>query len=813
MKSSIETSSATVNRYIQNNQPFAIISNEGSEEAHLLSGDVHAYKNLADIPRIPHNPDNGFRYDTLSVIPFSQAREAGLEAKEDECTIRCMTIREQTRLDVSDLLNTLPQEEIYTEDKIQYSETEEEYARIVRRVIEEQIEEGNLCNCVISTSAHCTIAEMSPRKALSIFRKILKNEFGAYMTFFFYDGERYHIGASPEKQLTVDHGEVHMNPISGTFRKENEKIDREKFIEFLNNPKERNELFMCLDEELKQMAQMCEKGGIIVGPLLKEMSKLVHTEYELIGKSEKDIIDLLRTSLHAPTVTGSPRQAAHENIANMESTSREYYAGTLALIGHHEDGTEFLDSSIMIRTMNVLPNGLVHMRVGASIVRDSIPEEESKECRAKLAGICSALVVNNPEKVVPQLPLIMDEEVQQILEERNMGLNRFLIENQEGKDLSVEELKGKSITIIDNEDHFSYQLSHMATAMGANPRVISYEEYDPQSCEADIVIVGPGPGNPLDETSAKMQKVEEITNELRRQKKSFLSVCLGHQILCKQLGFSLQKKEEPLQGVQREINFFGELQKVGQYNTFTAVHDKYVLEDIACDEESNEIHAIRGEHFAGLQFHPESIFTENGFDILMQELRHLSYKGDYTNYYTNSIGSLDIGLAKTIQPEHTCGTATFRLNRLETISSEAARILVQRKSRLDLGSVTHLTPEAAYELAQCQSLGTYGSCQFIEPLILPSITTMTPEVAAALSHHPHLLLQIEHLDEELAAAFLHNGEYRRICFLYLQTIDPQAIALKRQKKTAVEFQFETPSEEVRQLLLRNNVPDDVYMYL
>ncbi len=642
MNSPDETPSAIIDRYTKNNQPFAIVHKQGSDDSYLLSGTVHHLDQLADIPRVPAQTDGQHRFDTLSVIPFSQARETGLKVKEDNCKIRCMTIREQVRLQTAGLLVALPQKEILLEDGVHYSESEQEYAAIVRRIIEEQINHGNICNCVISMQASSIIKNMSHQQALSIFRKILSNEFGAYMTFFFFDGKDYFIGASPEKQITVDHGEVRMNPISGTFRKEDGMIDRVKFIAFLNNSKEQNELFMCLDEELKQMAQMCETGGVIIGPLLKEMSKLVHTEYELVGKSAKDIMDLLRLSLHAPTVTGSPRQSAHDIIADMEPTSREYYAGTLALIGHNADGTEFLDSSIMIRSMRILPNGFVSMRVGSSIVQGSVPEEESKECRVKLAGISAALVLNNPRRVGPQLPLIMDEEVREILESRGIGLNRFLIENQEGKNLSIAELKGKTITIIDNEDHFSHMIGHMTTVMGADVQVVSYQEYVPEECHADIVIVGPGPGNPSDASSEKMRKLEEITEYLRIHDRVFLSVCLGHQILCKQLGFALERKEEPTQGVQREIDFFGERQKIGSYNTFAAVNtSKFVRADIAFDKDTKEIHAIRRENFSGLQFHPESIFSENGFDILGQELRHLALPRKVLKrneeYYTKSL--------------------------------------------------------------------------------------------------------------------------------------------------------------------------------
>lgn len=621
MNTPSNTSSAIIDGYLDKGLPFAIINKQAGDESHILGGDVLSLKNLADIPRGRSTPEGTFGYDTLSVIPYSQARESGLNAKEDGSAIRCMQISTQIRVKTKDLLASLPETTIVLEDGIRYSESEEEYADIVRRVINEQIKEGNLCNCVISTTATCNIQGMMPRKVLGIFRKILANEFGAYMTFFFYDGENYHIGASPERQLTVDHGEVRMNPISGTFRKANGEIDREKFLEFLKNPKEQNELFMCMDEELKQMAQMCKKGGVIIGPLLKEMSKLVHTEYELVGRSEEDLIDLLRTSLHAPTVTGSPRASAHSVIASMEKTGRGYYAGTLALTGHHEDGTEFLDSAIMIRAMRILPNGLVSMRVGSSIVRDSIPEEEAKEGRAKLAGICAALVANNPGQTVPQLPLIMDADIQEILRSRNADLNQYLMQDQEGVDLTVPELKGKTITIIDDEDQFSHMLGHMTAAMGAEVRVIPVADYDFASCDADIVIVGPGPGNPTDMSSEKMQKVRVITDALRERDRTFMSICLGHQILCDSLGMPLVKKENPSQGMQRTVPLFGEDEKLAFYNTFTAVHtDAIDGVDICSDADTGETFAIRGRNFTGFQFHPESVMSKNGFPLLAKEL-------------------------------------------------------------------------------------------------------------------------------------------------------------------------------------------------
>ena len=57
-----------------------------------------------------------------------------------------------------------------------------------------------------------------PPKALTVFRRLLERERGAYWTFCFFTGDRYLIGASPERHVSVHGGDVRMNPISGTFR-------------------------------------------------------------------------------------------------------------------------------------------------------------------------------------------------------------------------------------------------------------------------------------------------------------------------------------------------------------------------------------------------------------------------------------------------------------------------------------------------------------------------------------------------------------------------------------------------------------------
>ena len=90
---------------------------------------------------------------------------------------------------------------------------------------------------------------------------------------------------------------------------------------------------MVVDEELKMMCTVGDMGGVVVGPRLKEMAHLAHTEYELRGRSSLDVREVLRETMFAATVTGSPVQNACRVIERHEVGGRGYYAGALALIG------------------------------------------------------------------------------------------------------------------------------------------------------------------------------------------------------------------------------------------------------------------------------------------------------------------------------------------------------------------------------------------------------------------------------------------------------------------------------------------------
>lgn len=601
-------------------KPFAIIKRKEDDNFLFLEGNVAELDKLSDIPR----KDDKGKFHTLSIIPFSQIKERGFSAHDDGAKILCMEIETQTQYSAEDLFKILPNEQIALDGEVRYNYTEKEYTRLIKDVIENEIGNGEGANFVIPRKGEAKIKDFSANKALSIFRNLLKSEQGSYWTFLFFTGKQYFIGATPERHIAVKNKCVTMNPISGTFRKKgfigDSKAFKKEFFKFLSDQKEINELFMVVDEELKMMADICENGGMIIGPLLKEMSQLIHTEYLLSGKSDKDIIDIFRRSMFAATVTGSPVENACRIIKKHETESRRYYASALALIGKDNKGGDVLDSPITIRTFEIDMNGNVLLRVGGTLVRDSIPELEVEETKSKIQAMLNCIQNSRPRKPEMFLPK-MGDDVNKVLQKRNQKLSKFWFFNQQDENLIVPQIDGKKIIIIDNEDDFCFMLKHILKRMGGDVRVVRFSDYDFEKDSSDITVVGAGTGNPNEMDNEKMKIISGIISKLFASEKNFFAVCLGHQLVCKHLGIRVEKKKNPSQGITEKIFFNGKDEIAGFYNTFAGKYEGDIGGvEIGCDNETKEINSLKGKNFVSFQFHPESILTQNGYEILRDAL-------------------------------------------------------------------------------------------------------------------------------------------------------------------------------------------------
>jgi phenazine biosynthesis protein phzE len=408
-----------------------------------------------------------------------------------------------------------------------------------------------------------------------------------------------------------------MNPISGTYRYPSSGPTLDGILEFLDDGKESDELYMVVDEELKMMARLCDSGGRLVGPYLREMANLAHTEYVIEGRTSRDIAELLRETMFAPTVVGSPLESACRVVRRYEPDGRGYYAGIIALSGRDERGDPSLDSAILIRTADIDRQGHTRITVGSTIVRHSEPAAEAAETRAKASGLLAALRTSVPVRYGEH------PRVSRLLAQRNRDVATFWCRPHDGRAARAPGLVGMRALVIDAEDNFTFMLEHQLQALGLAVTVRRFdEEYRIE--EFDLVLMGPGPGSPLDLEDVKIAHLRGSLRRLLDERRPFLAVCLSHQVLCGLLGIPLRQRAVPNQGVRTEIDLFGERVQVGFYNTFSArsATSCFRCDDVDGDIEvsrdgsTNEVHALKGAQFRSLQFHPESILSPDGVDIL-----------------------------------------------------------------------------------------------------------------------------------------------------------------------------------------------------
>ncbi|MEU6401761.1 anthranilate synthase family protein [Streptomyces sp. NPDC046985] len=607
-------------------RPFALLRRRAPGHDHnaveVLLGPVHTCDRLADLP------DEG-----LALVPFRQIRERGFDARDDGAPLAVLVPEERHTLPLAEALAQLPAHEVSVRNG-GFDVGDEEYAATVGRVLREEIGAGEGANFVVRRSYRGEIPGFSRADALALFRRLLEGERGAYWTFAVHTGERTLVGASPEVHVRMSGGTVVMNPISGTYRYPAEGPSPEHLLGFLADGKEIEELSMVVDEELKMMCTVGDRGGVVIGPRLKEMAHLAHTEYELRGRSSLDVREVLRETMFAATVTGSPVQNACRVIARHEAGGRGYYGGALALLGRDSGGAQTLDSPILIRTADVDAAGRLRVDVGATLVRGSDPAGEVAETHAKAAAVLTALGVRpgrpRAERARPRLA--DDPRVRAALDGRRSSLAPFWLRMRQ----PARTLQGHAL-VVDGEDAFTAMLAHVLRSSGLGVTVRRYDEARLRQAvlaHRGPVVIGPGPGDPADLADPKMRLLRALAAEtLAGHRHGVLGVCLGHELIAAELGLEIVRKRVPYQGAQTEVDLFGRTETVGFYNSFTARCDDEAAAELAAHGvevsrgADGEVHALRGPGFAGVQFHPESVLTLNGAAILTELMGLLSGTG------------------------------------------------------------------------------------------------------------------------------------------------------------------------------------------
>ena len=181
------------------------------------------------------------------------------------------------------------------------------------------------------------------------------------------------------------------------------------------------------------------------------------------------------------------------------------------------------------------------------------------------------------------------------------------------------------ILLIDNYDSFSYNLYQLIGMIRPDIRVIRNDEMTIAEIEAlapDHIIVSPGPGRP------KEAGICEEVIDYFKGKIPIFGVCLGHQAICEAFGGTVSYAKELMHGKVSFVRssegskiFKGLEQpfKVARYHSLAAVESTLPEElVVTARTEDGEVMAVehRDYNIVGLQFHPESVLTPDGYTMI-----------------------------------------------------------------------------------------------------------------------------------------------------------------------------------------------------
>ena len=185
------------------------------------------------------------------------------------------------------------------------------------------------------------------------------------------------------------------------------------------------------------------------------------------------------------------------------------------------------------------------------------------------------------------------------------------------------------ILIIDNYDSFTYNLVHLVNEIGLQCEVWRNDKFKLDDVEDfSHIILSPGPGIPS-EAGLLLDVIARYAPT-----KSIFGVCLGQQAIAEAFGGQLYNLSRPMHGIATPIKvtdadeklFTGLPQsfKVGRYHSWVVDHKGLpdVLTVTAIDEQDNSIMALRHKQYdvRGVQFHPESVLTEYGRQMMQNWL-------------------------------------------------------------------------------------------------------------------------------------------------------------------------------------------------
>ncbi|WP_086933525.1 anthranilate synthase component I [Agarilytica rhodophyticola] len=456
-----------------------------------------------------------------------------------------------------------------------------EYAEVVRKA-QQAFFKGDLFETVPGQTFFFPCKD-SPSTIFNRLKHANPSPYGFYMNL---GQQEYLVGASPEMFVRVSGDTVETCPISGTIARGNDALgDADQIRTLLNSEKDLSELTMCTDVDRNDKSRICVPGSIqVVGRRQIELySKLIHTVDHVKGRLRKgfDALDAFLSHTWAVTVTGAPKIWAMQFIEDNEKSPRRWYGGAVGRITF--DGN--INTGLTLRTVRI-EEGVAEVRAGATLLYDSVPEDEEAETRLKASALIQA-ITHDPSKDTDDSDAVL-----------NAG-------------------EGVKILMVDHEDSFVNTLADYFRQTGASVTTLRYgfEQADVEAIAPDLVVLSPGPGQPSD------FNLSQTIEMMLAMNLPMFGVCLGLQGMVQYFGGDLSLLSAPQHGKNSSINvlqsdgIFKGIKNninVGRYHSLHAAKASFPeCLEITSETEEGVVMGIQHKTLpmAAVQFHPESIMT------------------------------------------------------------------------------------------------------------------------------------------------------------------------------------------------------------
>ncbi|PRP88765.1 putative anthranilate synthase component I [Planoprotostelium fungivorum] len=497
--------------------------------------------------------------------------------------------------------------------------------------LKEHIVDGDIIQCVPSQR----VKRPTSIHPYHIYRELRTLNPSRYM--FFADLLRFHlVGSSPELLVKVTDGEVVNHPIAGT-RMRGSTIEEDERLskDLLTDEKEKAEHIMLVDLGRNDVNRVAQPLSTKVTSLMRieRYSHVMHIVSEVKGRLREDMTGYhaFRSIFPAGTVSGAPKIKAMELISKLEKEKRGVYAGAFGVFSLNGN----VDTCIALRTI-LIKDSIAYLQAGGGIVYDSVQYDEYMETVNKMAATAKSIDMAEANRRVRR----EGKKVQSVDAQWISHWNHFTTScNRSSPSVSQSlptsivassEQKGNRLLMIDNYDSFTYNLYQYLCQLGQEVTVIRNDKISLEDCiqmKPDRIVISPGPSWPKD-AGISSDVIRHFSGKI-----PVLGVCLGHECMIEVFGGRIEHCGEVVHGKTSAIKHDGKGVYQGLPQSVPVIRYHSLAAPLSSIEgtpliatsftENGIIMGVRHNKYTveGVQYHPESIKTDFGMEMLKNFLQ------------------------------------------------------------------------------------------------------------------------------------------------------------------------------------------------